>query len=192
MISQVALNNIKKDLTVVTIVFVIAHVIKTKVILKSDNLFTPAFIEDLAGTLVGFSVFNSIESMLPKLPSWMPIEAAKVSTMIVVKTAVLAVYKGQDIASKFTQQFLMNLGMVFGSLVLYDVFAKRVLNKSGKYDKIKKLAPAIHDVGEKGWSMVISDIMGDGDIERDTPVDVVVTLMGILGFHLINGFVDLV
>ena len=130
MISQVSLNNIKKDLTVVTIVFVIAHVIKTKVILKSDNLFTPSFIEDLAGTLVGFSVFNSIESLLPKLPSWLPIDALKVSTMVVVKTIVLAFYKGQDIKAKFSNKFLMNLAMVFGSLVLYDVFVKNILNKS--------------------------------------------------------------
>jgi hypothetical protein len=192
MISQVSLNNIKKDLTVVTIVFVIAHVIKTKVILKSDNLFTPSFIEDLAGTLVGFSVFNSIESLLPKLPSWLPIDALKVSTMVVVKTIVLAFYKGQDIKAKFSNKFLMNLAMVFGSLVLYDVFVKNILNKSGKYDKIKKLAPVIDEVSGKGWSMVISDIMGDGDIETETPTNVLVTLMGILGFHLINGFINLV
>lgn len=192
MISQVSLNNIKKDLTVVTIVFVIAHVIKTKVILKSDNLFPPSFIEDLAGTLVGFSVFNSIESLLPKLPSWLPIDALKVSTMVVVKTIVLAFYKGQDIKAKFSNKFLMNLAMVFGSLVLYDVFVKNILNKSGKYDKIKKLAPVIDEVSGKGWSMVISDIMGDGDIETETPTNVLVTLMGILGFHLINGFINLV
>ena len=192
MISQVSLNNIKKDLTVVTIVFVIAHVIKTKVILKSDNLFTPAFIEDLAGTLIGFSVFNTIESLLPKLPSWIPVSAIKVATMVTVKTTVLALYKGQDVKAKFNQKFLMNLGLIFGAIVLYDVFVKNVLNKSGKYDKIKKLAPVIDEVSGKGWSMVVSDIMGDGDIERDTPIDVLVTLMGILGFHLINGFVDLV
>ena len=192
MISQVALNNIKKDLTVVTIVFVIAHVLKEKVILKSDNLFSGAFIEDLAGTLVGFSAFNSIESMLPKLPSWLPVSALKVGTMVVVKTAALAIYKGQDVASKFNNKYIMNLGMVVGSLVLYDVFVKRVLNKSGKYDKIKKLAPVIDDVGSKGWSMVVSDVMGDGDIERDTPLDVLVTLMGILGFHLVNAFFNVV
>ena len=40
--------------------------------------------------------------------------------------------------------------------------------------------------------MVISDIMGDGDIETETPTNVLVTLMGILGFHLINGFINLV
>jgi hypothetical protein len=192
MISQVALNNIKKDLTVVTIVFVIAHVLKEKIILKSDNLFSGAFIEDLAGTLVGFSAFNSIESMLPKLPSWLPVSALKVGTMVVVKTAALAIYKGQDVASKFNNKYIMNLGLVVGSLVLYDVFVKRVLNKSGKYDKIKKLAPVIDDVGSKGWSMVVSDVMGDGDIERDTPLDVLVTLLGILGFHLVNAFFNVV
>lgn len=192
MISQVALNNIKKDLTVVTIVFVIAHVLKEKVILKSNNLFSGAFIEDLAGTLVGFSAFNSIESMLPKLPSWLPVSALKVGTMVVVKTAALAIYKGQDVASKFDNKYIMNLGLVVGSLVLYDVFVKRVLNKSGKYDKIKKLAPVIDDVGSKGWSMVVSDVMGDGDIERDTPLDVLVTLMGIMGFHLVNAFFNVV
>ena len=192
MISQVALNNIKKDLTIITIVFSIAHVIKQKVVNKSDDLFNQAFLEDLVGTLVGFSVFNSIESMLPKLPAWLPVTAIKVGVMLVTKTAALALYRKQDVASKFTKPYLTNIGLVLGAIVLYDMFVKNVLNKSGKYDKIQKIAPVVGDIAGKGWEMVISDVMGDGDIEKDTPLEVMVTLMGIAGFHLVNAFFNLV
>ena len=189
---QTTLAIIKNDLIIVSIIFVIAHYIKEKLILKSNNLFNQAFIKDLVGTLIGFSVFNAIENMLPKLPHWFPVSAIKVGTMIVVKTVVLAIYDKQDVVSKFTESYVINLALVVASMILYDLFVKNILNKNGTYSKVRKIAPVVDEVSGKAWEMVISDVMGDGDIEKDTPLNVLTTLGGIVGFHLINSFVTLV
>ena len=178
---------IKNDLVVVTMITVIGHLFRQKVVLKESPLFTPLFYRELAGTLVGFSVYNTISSLLPKMPEYIPQNALKIVTMLTVKAVMLAVMNKQPVGKVFSTKFLMNLGIIVGGLVIFDLIVKYVITKA-VWDT---QGSVVKTLGEKGISTLASDMVRDGDVETETPLSVMTMMVGVLGFAAINQLVPM-